>query len=83
MVFRGIKGSEHRTGGQLRAQVYGYGAVHTQDNAQRTKDSQNGDTLWNLARRYYDDGSRWKDIAMANDMYEDNLLPGTRLIIPL
>ncbi len=44
---------------------------------------QNGDTLWNLARRYYDDGSRWKDIAMANDMYEDNLLPGTRLIIPL
>lgn len=44
---------------------------------------QNGDTLWNLARRYYDDGSRWKDIALANDMYEDNLLPGTRLIIPL
>ncbi len=44
---------------------------------------QDGDTLWNLARRYYDDGSRWKDIALANDMYEDNLLPGTRLIIPL
>ena len=44
---------------------------------------QDGDTLWNLARRYYDDGTRWKDIALANDMYEDNLLPGTRLIIPL
>lgn len=42
-----------------------------------------GDTLWNLARRYYDDGSRWKDIAMANDMYEDALVPGMRLIIPL
>lgn len=49
----------------------------------KTVTVQNGDTLWNLARRYYDDGSRWKDIAMANDMYEDNLLPGTRLIIPL
>lgn len=44
---------------------------------------QSGDTLWNLARRYYDDGSRWKDIAMANDMYEDALVPGMRLIIPL
>lgn len=42
-----------------------------------------GDTLWNLARRYYDDGSRWKDIAMANNMYRDNLTPGMRLIIPL
>lgn len=42
-----------------------------------------GDTLWNLARRYYDDGSRWKDIALANDMYEDALVPGMRLIIPL
>lgn len=49
----------------------------------KTVTVQNGDTLWNLARRYYDDGSRWKDIALANDMYEDNLLPGTRLIIPL
>lgn len=44
---------------------------------------QNGDTLWNLARRYYDDGSRWKDIAMANNMYEDAPVPGMRLIIPL
>ena len=42
-----------------------------------------GDTLWNLAKRYYDDGSRWKDIALANDMYEDALVPGMRLIIPL
>lgn len=45
--------------------------------------AQSGDTLWNLARRYYDDGTRWKDIAMANDMYEDALEPGMRLIIPL
>lgn len=44
---------------------------------------QSGDTLWNLAKRYYDDGSRWKDIAMANDMYEDAPVPGMRLIIPL
>lgn len=44
---------------------------------------QSGDTLWNLARRYYDDGSRWKEIAMANGMYEDALIPGMRLILPL
>ena len=44
---------------------------------------QAGDTLWNIARRYYDDGSRWKDIAAANDMYQDNPVPGMRLIIPL
>lgn len=42
----------------------------------------NGDTLWNLARRYYDDGSRWKDIADANDLLEDNLEIGMRLVIP-
>lgn len=44
---------------------------------------QTGDTLWGLAKRYYDDGSRWKDIALANNMYEDALVPGVRLIIPL
>ncbi len=44
---------------------------------------QSGDTLWNLARRYYDDGSRWKEIAMANGMYEDALITGMRLILPL
>lgn len=44
---------------------------------------QKGDTLWGLARRYYDDGSRWKDIALANDMYEDAPVPGMRLVIPL
>ena len=44
---------------------------------------QSGDTLWNLARRYYDDGSRWKEIAMANGMYEDALVPGMRLVLPL
>ncbi len=49
----------------------------------KTVTVQSGDTLWILAKRYYDDGSRWKDIAMANDMYEDALVPGMRLIIPL
>lgn len=40
------------------------------------------DTLWNMARRYYDDGERWKDIAVANGMSEDNLTAGMRLQIP-
>jgi len=41
-----------------------------------------GDTLWNMARRYYDDGDRWKDIAAANGMSEDKLSAGMRLQIP-
>lgn len=56
---------------------------NTRRSVPKTVIVQNGDTLWNLARRYYDDGSRWKDIALANDLYEDALVPGMRLIIPL
>lgn len=41
-----------------------------------------GDTLWNMARRFYDDGERWKDIAAANGLTEDNLSGGERLVIP-
>lgn len=40
------------------------------------------DTLWNMARRYYDNGERWKDIAVANGMSEDKLTAGMRLQIP-
>ncbi|MFG6336312.1 MAG: LysM peptidoglycan-binding domain-containing protein [Lachnospiraceae bacterium] len=56
---------------------------NTKQSVPKSVTVKSGDTLWNLARRYYDDGSRWKDIAMANDMYEDALMPGMRLIIPL
>lgn len=41
-----------------------------------------GESLWNLARRFYDDGSRWKDIAAANGMPEDKVSAGMRLVIP-
>ena len=41
-----------------------------------------GDSLWNLACRYYGDGSRWKEIAAANGMTEDDLTGGERLVIP-
>ncbi len=41
-----------------------------------------GDTLWDVARRYYDDGERWRDIAAANGMSEDRLTAGMRLQIP-
>lgn len=41
-----------------------------------------GDTLWNMARRFYDAGERWKDIAAANGLTEDNLSGGERLVIP-
>ena len=41
-----------------------------------------GDTLWDMARRYYDDGERWRDIAAANGMSDDRLTAGMRLQIP-
>ena len=40
------------------------------------------DSLWSLARRYYDDGSRWKDIADANGLSEDQISAGMRLVMP-
>lgn len=41
-----------------------------------------GDTLWDIARRYYDDGSRWGQIAAANGLTSDRLLGGERLVLP-
>ena len=41
-----------------------------------------GDSLWDMAKRYYDDGSRWEEIAAANGMAEDRLSGGERLVIP-
>ncbi len=40
------------------------------------------DSLWGLARRYYDDGSMWKDIADANGLSEDQISAGMRLVMP-
>lgn len=40
------------------------------------------DSLWSLARRYYDDGNRWKDIADANGLSEDRISAGMRLVMP-
>ncbi len=41
-----------------------------------------GDTMWDMAKRFYDDGNRWKDIAKANCLEKDELMPGMRLVIP-
>lgn len=41
-----------------------------------------GDSLWDIARRVFDDGSRWKEIAQANGMDRDRLDGGERLTIP-
>lgn len=40
------------------------------------------DTLWGLAKRYYDDGSRWKDIAAVNGLDADRISVGMRLVMP-
>jgi hypothetical protein len=41
-----------------------------------------GDTLWQLAQRYYGDGNRWHRIAKANDVAGTDLALGDRLVIP-
>ncbi|MBN2361068.1 MAG: LysM peptidoglycan-binding domain-containing protein [Deltaproteobacteria bacterium] len=41
------------------------------------------DTLWNLAKEVYGDGSKWKDIADANPgVLERGMPPGTRIKLP-
>jgi nucleoid-associated protein YgaU len=51
----------------------------------RTHIVQKGDTLYKLARQYYNDQGRWKDIWEANRARvpdKDKLEVGTKLIIP-
>ena len=48
----------------------------------KTVITKQGDTLWNLAKRFYDDGTKWRKIADINGLEEDNLNVGMRLIIP-
>lgn len=51
----------------------------------RTHVVQKGDTLYSIARRYYGDGKRWREILDANSNRVKNpqsLKVGTKLIIP-
>ncbi len=42
-----------------------------------------GDTLYSLAREYYGDAKRWREIARANNIQDPNDIPiGKRLVIP-
>jgi nucleoid-associated protein YgaU len=53
--------------------------------APRTYVVQKGDTLINLARRYYSDPARWKDIWQANRNTvpnPDRIMPGQELVLP-
>ena len=44
---------------------------------------QKGETLFSIARRYYNDGWRWQEIASANGIDDPSgLKVGTRLVIP-
>jgi nucleoid-associated protein YgaU len=55
------------------------------DTGGRTYIVQKGDTLFSLARKFYDDQARWKDIWEANRTRlpdPDKLLVGMKLIIP-
>ena len=42
-----------------------------------------GTTMWDLAKKYYGDGSRWKEIQAANGgVNERKLQIGSQLVIP-
>ena len=44
---------------------------------------QKGTTLWDLSKKYYGDGNRWKEIAAANgNINEKKLKMGMELKIP-
>ena len=51
----------------------------------RTYTVQKGDTLTSIAKKFYNDGSKWKKIWDANKAQvpnKDRLKPGTKLVIP-
>ena len=49
----------------------------------RTHTIRKGDTLWSVAKKFYGDGKRWKEIAAANDIANESKLPiGKVLRIP-
>ena len=42
-----------------------------------------GDSLWKIAKREFGDGTRWKEIASANNIKDGNKIkPGQKLVIP-
>lgn len=41
-----------------------------------------GETLWSIAEKYYNDGFKWTEIKKANNLKEDTVEVGTKLIIP-
>nr|WP_244960829.1 LysM peptidoglycan-binding domain-containing protein [Pseudoclavibacter chungangensis] len=50
---------------------------------QRTITVDEGDTLWDLAEEHYADGTRYPEIAAANDIPDpDRIEAGTRLVVP-
>lgn len=59
--------------------------IATDNTGVRTHVVQKGDTLYKLARQYYDDQSKWRDIWNANRELipdPDKLTVGTKLVIP-
>lgn len=76
------RGGETRTGGGQPETTLIADAGRT---GARTHVVQKGDTLYKLARQYYNNQSKWKDIWEANKTRvpnKDKLEVGTRLIIP-
>lgn len=61
------------------------GLLARTDNAPVPKEAsmKSGDTLWNMAVKYYQDGSRWTEIAEANGIKDTKNIPtGKRIVIP-
>ncbi len=75
-----------RTMSQNKAQIDD-GAVMTQKSTETMSDNRyvvtEGETLWSIAEKSYNDGFKWRDIAKANNISDPTTLEkGTRLVIP-
>lgn len=50
--------------------------------AQNTHTVAEGETLWSIAEKYYNDGFKWVMIQKANNLTTDSVEVGTKLVIP-
>ena len=94
-VIRGDWGNGQERKDRLASAGYDYSAIQSIVNARLSGSSKpsaptqryytvvKGDTLWGIAKRYYGNGSRYPEIARANNIANPDIIHvGQKLLIP-